>query len=463
MPSIVLSVIAASYTAIGKMLVLGLVGVFCCKYPKRNPFIPSKMIAMLSRMTFNMLLIPLVYTGLASNIKLDEVSKLYPLIFMSMGVLLSSFTITMSLGYILGFRLSGEKHFIPLCIACTFPNIVALPIIIFPTLCEYGVVQDLVKEDISTEDETMSLMDVCKKQTNAVVFTYFCGQSIILWTVGIRVLLSNKANISVDEEQEMDTTIQHDVSIKKGKCGAMRRFAVSMKDAVLEVITQPTFISLVAGVITGCITPLQKALFDTGGSLRVIGAALEGLSSAATTLLVIVVAASLVAKDDLKEDVNKQRLVVDGQDVDEEIDLKLSNDEDDFSDENKIGESDRRGKLSFGRYFNSLPSRDTLKIHLWQIMSRLIVTPGIIFLVLIRLDCAGLLDFIPNIAKLVILINSAVPGALVIVVVLEAHGFADEAATVSMTYLPTYIISVFTLAMWSTFGLMAFREDSGMC
>ena len=79
----------------------------------------------------------------------------------------------------------------------------------------------------------------------------------------------------------------------------------------------------------------------------------------------------------------------------------------------------------------------------------LLVTPGIVFFLLLKLDSAGLLDSVPNIVKLV-LINSAVPGALVVVVIWEAQGLADEAAAVSKVYLPSYTLS--DVGHWSSLG-----------
>ena len=51
---------------------------------------------------------------------------------------------------------------------------------------------------------------------------------------------------------------------------------------------------MILGFVTACIPPLQKALFQGGGSLRFLGSALETLGSASTSLNTIVVAASLV-------------------------------------------------------------------------------------------------------------------------------------------------------------------------
>ena len=106
---------------------------------------------------------------------------------------------------------------------------------------------------------------------------------------------------------------------------------------------------------------------------------------------------------------------------------------------------------------------DTWKTIIWQLLTRLVVTPSIVFGILLKLDCSGYLDFIPNLSKLVLLVNSAGPGALIVVVILKAQGLADEAAIVSKTYFPSYTLSVISLAMWCILGLTAFHPDETMC
>ena len=98
-----------------------------------------------------------------------------------------------------------------------------------------------------------------------------------------------------------------------------------------------------------------------------------------------------------------------------------------------------------------------------QITARLFVTPGIVFILLISLDCYGLLESVPNISKLVLLLNSSAPGALVVVVILKVNGLTEEAEAVSKTYLPAYTLSILTYAMWSIVGLIAFRQESDIC
>jgi thiamine transporter ThiT len=64
-----------------------------------------------------------------------------------------------------------------------------------------------------------------------------------------------------------------------------------------------------------------------------------------------------------------------------------------------------------------------------------------------------------NLSKLVLLINAAVPGALIVVIVLKSNGFTKEAAIVSQSYFPTYVLSIFTLGAWTAIGLSIFQVD----
>jgi len=403
----------------------------------------------------------------------------------------------MALGCV--FRMRKEAFFIPLCVASTFPNIVALPIIIFPTLCEYDVVQDLARENTG-DDENVDMLAVCNEQVNAVVFTYFFGFSVVFWSIGHRTLRNIKHHRDIDtttaisatncstgfsEETILPSSRNDEQETKQsGFCERFKTrhksFWCFVKTIVVDVITSSGFVALILGFIVSCIEPLQRALFDNGRSLRVIGSALESLSNAGTTFATIVVAASLVTR---KKDANRVENEDSDQDSGERDDILGStmntNIErtDEKEDAEMIIETPKNEESNSAKTyvkdcqekkspiiarFKSVDGK-TWRICIWQILSRLLVTPAIVFALLLRLDCSGFLDTIPHIAKLVLLINSAVPGALVVVVILKAEGLTEEAAAVSKTYLPSYTFSVFTLAMWSSLGLMAFRPDAGIC
>jgi hypothetical protein len=63
-------------------------------------------------------------------------------------------------------------------------------------------------------------------------------------------------------------------------------------------------------------------------------------------------------------------------------------------------------------------------------------------------------------AKLVLIVNSSVPGALIIVVLLKSQPELNETANVvAKVYFPTYIISIVSIAAWTALGLIVSIPD----
>ena len=98
--------------------------------------------------------------------------------------------------------------------------------------------------------------------------------------------------------------------------------------------------------------------------------------------------------------------------------------------------------------------KPTIRMHTWFIFSRLIITPAIVCLIIIAMDCGGVLDNIPNLAmaKMVIIVKPA--GAQLIVLTLKSKGLSDSASIVAKVYLPSYLLSVVTIAAWASLGLI---------
>ena len=176
----------------------------------------------------------------------------------------------MCIGYLPYFAMHREPFFVPLCIASTFANIVAFPIIVFPILCEYGVVQDLVREDVTgdndeeVEMDEQELYDICMKQTNVIVFTYFLGFSLVLWSFGCRALVNLRKSKKNDQNDTVTITNsdQPRVSILQRGCTALKKFTLLIKEVSKDIITSTEFQALLLGLVTVCIKPLQGALFD---------------------------------------------------------------------------------------------------------------------------------------------------------------------------------------------------------
>jgi hypothetical protein len=56
------------------------------------------------------------------------------------------------------------------------------------------------------------------------------------------------------------------------------------------------------------------------------------------------------------------------------------------------------------------------RLHIWFCLSRLIATPALVTAIIVALDCGQVLGQVPDLAKLVVILNSALPGALIVVV-----------------------------------------------
>ena len=75
------------------------------------------------------------------------------------------------------FRIDKHEYFGALRTAICFPNIVAIPILLIPSLCEYEVFHEF-DEMVEVDNEKESFeykMVTCEADVNAVVFTYFFG------------------------------------------------------------------------------------------------------------------------------------------------------------------------------------------------------------------------------------------------------------------------------------------------
>lgn len=79
---------------------------------------------------------------------------------------------------------------------------------------------------------------------------------------------------------------------------------------------------------------------------------------------------------------------------------------------------------------------------------------------ILAMDCGSILDAVPNMAKMVVIVNSGLPGAQLIVLTLKAKGLSDSASIVAKVYLPSYLLSVITIAAWTSIGLLISRYDS---
>lgn len=89
------SVLQAAGSAVGKVFLIGMVGYLSVIHPKENPLMPCNMVGRISRVTFNLLTLPLIFSTMASTVSLDTLSYLWFVVVGGFAVLfLSYFTAT---------------------------------------------------------------------------------------------------------------------------------------------------------------------------------------------------------------------------------------------------------------------------------------------------------------------------------------------------------------------------------
>lgn len=451
-----------------------------------------------------------------------------------MVVISSSYGVSTLLGKLPFFRVENKTDFDALRIAAAFPNIVALPILIFPTLCEYAVVHDaFYKGDNSIDaDEPPTEADKyksCVDQSNAMIFVYFFGWNFLFWIIGYPTLMKagSKRQISRvkshatipdvhlddSDDAEQQQNISPGLSIIEDpgsdstnaqalcneeelpitedsqETNAIIRLVAN---AFLKTVSSPGFIAMILGFITACIPPLRDAMFQPGGALRFFGSAMESLGMASSSVGTIVVAASLMQEasdDDVADEHNNHAqsnltatLCMDvncGNEIAESTTRKRpSNLECSMANENQPPANDRRDSLHRRSSLSEIESmvrrrsslalaairrrNPTIRMHAWFIASRLIFAPALICAVVVAMDCGGSLSGIPDLAKMVVIVNSGLPGAQLIVITLKSRGLTDSASIVAKVYLPSYLLSAVTIAAWTSIGLLvSIRKDDG--
>jgi hypothetical protein len=526
-------VIIASASATAKVFVIGGIGYWAACRPKGSPTLPDVAMTGISKMNFNLLLLPLIYSTIASSVTPQKLGSLWFILVSALVVISSSYGIATLLGKLPFFRVENKIDFDALRIAAAFPNILALPILIFPTLCEFAVVHDAFYQ---TEDGDGSPTEVekyksCVDQSNAMIFVYFFGWNFLFWVIGYSSLVEAGSkrqmsrveshatlpipDVHVDDsfdipQQHLDSNEEHSADVDgihtKSVCIAeslptqetqenresmscIRLFA----DAFLKTISSPGFVAMVLGFITACIPPLRDALFEAGGALRFFGSAMESLGTASSSVGTIVVAASLVHQSN-DADVVEDQIVGDESSAlptacsDEahriEIDTvpstrqRITNDDCAAANENIMPCNGRRESLHRRSSISQISSavrrrsslallairrrKPTLRMHAWFIASRLILAPAFICALIVAMDCGGILSDIPDLAKMVVIVNAGLPGAQLVVITLKSKGLTDSASIVAKVYLPSYLLSAFTIAAWTSVGLLlSIPDESG--
>ncbi|KAL3822357.1 hypothetical protein ACHAXA_001734 [Cyclostephanos tholiformis] len=495
----VTSVMIASASAVAKVFVILAVGYVAAIRPRPIPLMPPHAINSITKMNLYLLVIPLIYSTIASSVTPEKLGSAWFVLVSAIGVICLSYGVASVLGRLPFFRVDNKTDFDALRISAAFPNILALPILIFPTLCEYPVVYDSFYEgeDGSTEVEKLRS---CVDQSNAMIFIYFFAWNLMFWILGNPALVaagkkrremsmasrelhlsvesvnSDDAEVKIDvhDDREHETiidgladeatnnfTVEDQPEVEKElktneRCKRITYVLQLIGDALLQTIKSPFLVALVLGFITASIPPLREALFASGGALRFLGSAFESLGYASASVGTLVVAASLVHEASDDAPVADDNVIINSQEPNSRT--RIHDEGRTFNLRNSM----RSKRSSFSQMsIKALAAirKPTIRMHAWFIVSRLIVSPAVVCLIVMGMDCGGLLNGVPSIAKMVVIVNAGLPGAQIVVLTLKAKGLSDSASIVAKVYLPSYLLSIVTIAAWTSLGLMISRDD----
>ena len=510
--------------------------------PQKAPFLPHNLVGPVARFTFHTLTIPLIYSTIAIAVTVETVGN-YWFVFVGTFVLIGvSYLVATSLACLLRMDKTTNVHdYRALIQAVAYPNIVALPILIFPSLCEYPVVYEGYIANNNHDDtiDAATLQRQCIAQSNTMIFCSFFSWSLLFWSVGHRQLMMAAAHDRHREPTRIVPTVEetttkemngrtieeetignetekgrvaavnwvgerdHDIektdeneepgSAQPGSTtlshqerpdGAMEPSSVEQEErgpreeptvgwlsslwhALKQTMASPGFMAMAAAFITACIPPLQKALFEAGGSLRFLGSAMETLGNASSPLSTMVVAASLVPPPPGQGEEERS----------DEEEFHVVDENPGMTDPN-FGPYQRprrrrvsrfqtlrrsmRRVSSEGMQTTTWTSHERLRWHLWYCTSRLVLTPAVIVGLILALDCSGgeLLGRVTNLAKLVVIVNASLPGALIVIVLLKCDDrMTETAAVVAKVYMSSYFLSIFTITAWTALGLWITLPD----
>lgn len=180
MASAVSSVIIAASQAVAKVYFIGAIGWFSTRFPADRPLLPVAVVPIVARFSFHVLVLSLVFSTTAKSVNVDTIGRYWPLIVGAFFVLAVSYgSASLTATILLRRRNNNKKRGLreqqvdvgALNVAATFPNIVALPILIFPSLCEFEAVSKGYASDRTLE--AAELIDRCIAESNTVRFGLF--------------------------------------------------------------------------------------------------------------------------------------------------------------------------------------------------------------------------------------------------------------------------------------------------
>jgi len=358
----------------------------------------------------------------------------------AIGVLSLSYVVAQTLSF--AFLKGSDYKSQALTVAATFPNIVALPILIFPSLCEHEVVYANFVDHQGSDEEQIAK---CADQATTMIFIYFFGWSLLFWSFGHPKLMAaakaSKEATSIEEASAENPPTEESTPESTGEDDESPATCLShVRKAIIQTTTSPGFLTMVVGLACGMIPGLSDALFSAGGPLRFLGDAIETMGIASSPLSTMIVAASLMAGPLSTPSTTRA--------IEEN---PIMSDPTFGPRRSSLRRLSQRLSLSLGSSDGSY-----YRLLLWFVSSRLVLSPALIVSILYGLNQVYT---IPPLVSLVVSINSSLPGANIIVVLLLSSNSPTAAAVVTQVYLPVYVLSIVSIAAWTALGLYLFLPE----
>jgi len=213
----VVSVIFAAAQSVAKVYLIGAVGCAAVRYPKAAPLLPASQVSMVARFSFHTLLLSLIFSTTAQSVSIDSMGQYWFVLSGAVAVMALSYIVATILGKWV-MPIQDRQDFCALRIAATFPNIVALPILIFPSLCEHEVVYqnfiglagDPQQQQAADSRNAATLRHQCTTDANTMIFVYFFAWSLCFWLLGHPQLMAAahaKEKESLDRQEEQSAVV----------------------------------------------------------------------------------------------------------------------------------------------------------------------------------------------------------------------------------------------------------------
>jgi predicted permease len=175
------------------------------------------------------------------------------------------------------------------------PNVVAIPIALSQSLCQYG----------AFDAEFHGDRRQCAERAMAYTFLYVSLDAINSFVIAVSYLSADSpVSQSGGSGSGGDTALGHESGVGKPSSSATLPAAVHVtiaprsplqaaRQQACSLLRRPPVVAMFVGLTVGLVAPLQRALFSDSGALSFVGSAVASLAAAGVPIINLMVAFSL--------------------------------------------------------------------------------------------------------------------------------------------------------------------------